>query len=118
MKLFNYLNFKDIYDSLKDTTLPFKTSYKLTKIFQKAEEESTFYNQELTKILSEYSESEADENGNIPIKKGSEKELENKLNELLSIEVEPCNIKLTMDELESLNFTISQLNTLMPFIEE
>lgn len=125
MKLYEILAFRSLYEKIKDTSLPIKITYKLTKLFHRVQDELNFYQTEQYKILE--SIALKDNNGNyiytedgngIKIEEGKEKECEEKMNELLNIDVIVDDISFSLDELESLQLSIEDMNCLMPLIKE
>ena len=125
MKLYEILAFRSLYEKIKDTSLPIKITYKLTKLFHRVQDELNFYQTEQYKILESIALKDDDgsyvytEDGNgIKIKEGKEKECEEKMNELLNIDVIVDDISFSLDELESLRLSIEDMNCLMPLIKE
>jgi ACT domain-containing protein len=125
MKLYEILAFRSLYEKIKDTSLPIKITYKLTKLFHRVQDELNFYQTEQYKILESIALKDDDgsyvytEDGNgIKIKEGKEKECEEKMNELLNIDVIVDDISFSLDELESLQLSIEDMNCLMPLIKE
>lgn len=125
MKLYEILAFRSLYEKIKDTSLPIKITYKLTKLFHRVQDELNFYQTEQYKILESIALKDNDgnyiytEDGNgIKIEEGKEKECEEKMNELLNIDVIVDDISFSLDELESLQLSIEDMNCLMPLIKE
>lgn len=125
MKLYEILAFRSLYEKIKDTSLPIKITYKLTKLFHRVQDELNFYQTEQYKILESIALKDDDgsyvytEDGNgIKIEEGKEKECEEKMNELLNIDVIVDDISFSLDELESLQLSIEDMNCLMPLIKE
>lgn len=124
MKLVDVINFRDIYGALYDKQMPIKVAYKLSKLAHKAETESKFYHDKLQEIVDTYVEK--DENGQLvytedksamKIIAGKEEECSKAMTDLQSIEVdiEPC---FTIDELDGLELSPLQMQTLYSFIIE
>lgn len=125
LKMSQLLNIKSIFDTIKEKKLPIRTAYKINKLFSPIDNEFSFYQQKFGEIVLEYGKK--DENGNfiyaadgasIEIMDGRQVECQAKVEELNSIEIDLPDIKFTLDELDGLNFTLGQLECLMPFIEE
>ena len=115
----------NLYPSIKAQTLPVKTTYKMAKLFAALDNENKFYIEELKKIIANFAEK--DEEGNpkltedgtgFQIRKDCIDECQAAFNELCSIEVDLPDIKFNLEELESLNLNIEQINLFLPFIEE
>ena len=105
--------------------MPISLAYKLARLFNNFKDTSEFYSAELNKIIDQYSEK--DENGNaIPIEGGNGikiqqdyiVEAQNKINELLQLEVDVLDITISLDELKDLKLSLDEFNQLLPFIQE
>ena len=124
MKMFEVLELSKLYNSIKDTKLPLKTSYKFARLMHQAESELAFYQQEFQKIVQEYGIMEdgqykMSEDGNsILIKTGYEAECNSKLQALHNLEVVFEGIEFTIDELGDVDVSISELNCLMSLIKD
>lgn len=125
MKMYQILECKRFYDTIKEKKMPLKVAYKFSKLLKRLEEEATFYREEFSKIINEFGE--IDENGEyiltedgqgVRIKEGKLFECQEKMNELSEIEIVIDTIKFTLDELETLELNIAEVEWLMPFIEE
>ena len=125
LKMQEITNFTIFYEAVKDSKLPIKTAYKLTKLTKAIESELSFYREKLQAIIKQYAQ--LDENGNaIPTDDGSGVKLRPEteadcyaaIYELQDIEVELPDIKFTFDEFEGTQLTIAQINTAMNFFEE
>ena len=125
MKLPQVSSFIKICESLQDQPMNVKLAYKLAKIKTKLQDDEQFYTEKLQEIIKKYAQT--DEDGNyvftndgsaIKIKDGQTQDCQDDINELDAIEVEMPNITLTLDELDSLNLTINQMELLLNFIEE
>lgn len=123
MKMFEIVEFPKLYEGIKDKKMPFKTAHKFSKLFRKVEEEIRFYQESFQKITEEYGEKDAEGNfipqedgKGIKMKEGSFTEANKKIIELNTLEIEIAGIDFSIDELESLDLTIGEINFLMPFI--
>lgn len=115
--------FLGVYQNIKKQKLPFKTSYKLTKIHSILTPEFDFFKEELNKLIEEFAK--RDENGEmvaaeggIKIQEGREKEFEVKVEELTSLSVEVQFPLIAAEELEMLDFSVEEMEPLMIFIED
>jgi succinylarginine dihydrolase len=124
MKIGHVLAFADVYASIKDQPMSVKTAYKFSKLANKLDAEQKFYQAKLQDIIATYVEK--DSNGQLvhtedgkamKIIPGKEEECTTAMNELedIDIDVEPI---LTIDELEGLSITPTQMQGLYPFIIE
>ena len=87
--------------------------------------ESSFYQQKFSEIINEFGK--RDENGklvyssdktSIEIEDARRDECLQKIEELQNLEIDISGIDFTIEELEGLNLTISEVECLMPFIKE
>lgn len=123
MKMQEILELQDLYNSIAAIKLPLKTAYKFTRLMRQVKEEVTFYQQKFKEIINEFCEKEDGQpkltsDGNfIVIIKGKEAECNTKISELRNLEVPIEEITFTIDELEGINISISELSCLMPLIK-
>lgn len=124
MKIYNLLKFQEIYQILNDIQFPINTTYKISRIKKYAEEELQFYFQQLQKIIEEYGEKDengkyilSDEQSSIKIQPTKISECTVKLHELEQLEIPDIDIKLSIDELNNINMTPSDFESLLPFIK-
>lgn len=119
------VSFQKFYESIKNTKLPLKTAYKLSKLAAKINSELSFYQQKYSEIISEYGK--RDENGNyiyspdlnsIEIVEGRQEECLQKIKELQNLEVDINEINFSISELDGLNLTVSEMDCLLPFVLE
>lgn len=124
MKMFEVLELQNLYNSIADIKLPLKTTYKFTRLMKRAEEELTFYQEKLREIVEEYG---IKENGqykltpdgqSIAIIPGKEVECNTKLAELRNLDVLIDGIKFSIEELDGIDVSISELSCLMSLIED
>lgn len=124
MKMFEILELQNLYNSIADIKLPLKTTYKFTRLMKRAEEELTFYQEKFREIVEEYG---VKENGqykltpdgqSIAIIPGKEVECNTKLAELRNLDVLIDGIKFSIEELDGIDVSISELSCLMSLIED
>lgn len=124
MKMYEILELPRFYESIKDTKLPLKTTYKFTKLLKQAEEELAFYQTKFNEIISEYGVKEngqyklTADGSSVVIIPGKENDCNEKVYELRNLDVEIPGIKFSIDELSALDVTISELSCLMSLIED
>lgn len=125
IKMNEVLSFQFFYTEVKNKSLPIKTAYKFTKLFNKVEEELKFYQEQIVKISEEYGERDSEgglvllESGNgIKIKPELIEECQLKITELLEIEVEIGEITFSIDELEGVEISIEDMNLLSKIITD
>ena len=125
MKMYEILELANIYNSIKDNKMPLKTVYKFTRLMRQVEKETAFYQSEFTKILETYGLKDetgnyvlTEDNMSVRIIEGKEVECQEAIINLRNLEVEELNVKFDLSELEDLNFTIAEMNYLMPLIND
>lgn len=124
MKMYEILDLQVLYKSIANTKLPLKTTYKFTRLMKRAEEEIAFYQEKFREIVEEYGVKENGEykltpdGQSIAIIPGKEVECNTKLAELRNLEVFIDNIKFSIEELEGIDVSISELSCLMSLIED
>lgn len=125
IKMYQILEFQFFYDKIKEKEMSIKTAYKFSKLVLRLDTEIKFYQKKFQSILEKYGEK--DEKGNFKLtedKKGVVIKQENLLacqkevEELHNLDIEISGADFTLDELDSLNVTIQEMNTMMPFIKE
>ena len=123
MKMYEVLDLQVLYASIINIKLPLKTTYKFTRLMKRAEEEISFYQEKFREIVEEYGVKENGEykltpdGQSIVIIPGKEAECNNKLAELRNLEVQIDGIKFSVEELEGIDVSISELSCLMSLIE-
>lgn len=124
MKMYEILELQNLYNSISNIKLPLKTTYKFTRLMKRAEEEFLFYQEKFREIVEEYG---VKENGqykltpdgqSIIIIPGKEIECNKKLAELHDLDVIIDGIKFSIEELEGIDVSISELSCLMSLIED
>jgi len=125
IRMSNVLNLQGTYDKLKSQVLPLSLAYKLSRFYQAINTNSDFYSSELHKIIDAYAERDpegnivyADDNSNIKVQKQYIMKAEEKIQELLHLEVEMPEITFTLKELEDVKLSLEEFNALLPFIRE
>lgn len=118
------LQFVELYNKIKDTSLPIKVAFTLNKIYKEMENDINFYNEKLGQIIHKYGQK--DDSGNpvfssdgtmIEIIPELREECLEKQKEINSLEIEVPDYSINIDDLEKINLTVSELNPLMPFIK-
>ena len=124
MKMYEVLDLQVLYNSIGNTKLPLKTTYKFARLMKRAEEEISFYQEKFQEIVEEYGVKENGEykltpdGTSIVIISGKEIECNQRIFELRNLEVQIDNIKFTIEELEGLDVSIAELSCLMSLIED
>jgi hypothetical protein len=124
MKMYEVLELQNLYNSIVNIKLPLKTTYKFARLMKRAEEEFTFYQEKFREIVEEYGVKENGEykltpdGQSIAIIPGKEVECSTKLAELRNLDVLIDGIKFTIEELEGIDVSISELSCLMSLIED
>lgn len=124
MKMYEVLELQKLYNSISNIKLPLKTTYKFTRLMKRAEEEIAFYQQKFGEIVEEYGVKEngeykfSSDGMSIAIIPGKEAECSEKLTELRNLDVLINDIKFSIDELEGIDVSISELSCLMSLIED
>ena len=124
MKMFEVLELQKLYNSIANTKLPLKTTYKFARLMKRAEEEIAFYQEKFHEIVEEYGVKENGEykltadGQSIVIIPGKEAECNAKLAELRNLDVHIDGIKFSIEELEGIDVSISELSCLMSLIED
>lgn len=124
MKMFEVLELQKLYNSIANIKMPLKTTYKFARLMKRAEEEISFYQEKFREIVEEYGVKENGEykltpdGQSIAIIPGKEIECNTKLAELRNLDVLIDGIKFTIEELDGIDVSISELSCLMSLIED
>ena len=124
MKMYEVLDLQSLYGSIANIKLPLKTTYKFARLMKRAEEEIAFYQEKFHELLEEYGVKENGEYKLTPdgqsvlIIPGKEAECNAKLAELRNLEVTIEGVKFSIEELEGIDVSISELGCLISLIEE
>lgn len=99
-----------------------KTTYKLSKLARRVEEELAFYLKEFNKILEEYAKKNngeyvlSDDGTSIMIIEGKEVECKQKISELQNLEIDLSDFNFSIEEFENLDITLAQFDLIYPLI--
>lgn len=124
MKMYEVLELQKLYASIGNSKLPLKTTYKFTRLMKRAEEELAFYQEKFREIVEEFGVKEngeyklTDNGQSIAIIPGKEAECNKRLIELRNLDVQIDGIKFTIEELEGIEVSISELSCIMSLIED
>lgn len=125
MKMYEILELQSLYTSIAHIKLPLKTSYKFARLMRRVEEEVAFYQEKFQEIIEEYGVKE--ESGqykltpdgmSIIIIPGKEAECNKRLVELRNLDVIIKDITFSIEELEKIDISVSELSCLMSLIED
>lgn len=125
IKLVEILKFENFYSKIKGKNLPIRTAYKLTKFFNKVDEEIKFFQTRIKEICETYGE--RDENNNfipleggagIKVKEDKIEDCQKEIYDLSNLEVEIPAISISLEELEGLELSIEELYPILSFIKE
>ena len=124
LKMYQLTELTPIFDKMRSSKLPFKTSYRITLLMLEVEKHVNFYQESFRNLLTEYGKK--DENGNImPTEDGqgvllveeTMQEAYQKLGELRELDVELPNYKFDLDAFGDIEISPQEMLVLMPFIE-
>ena len=119
------IHFSKFYNEVKATKIPVKTAYKLNKLANAIDEQNRFYGEQLNLILGDCAEHDEDgnyipTNDNIGVKilDYKKQEFVDRMNELLSLEVELPSITFDIEEFGNIELTMESFNIITPFLTE
>ena len=124
LKISEALKIEEVYNTIKTQMAPVSVSYKLSKIHNELNSGLNFYQEELKKIIDEYSQK--DENGDYVYSEDKQSILiqdcfidicNKKINDLSNFEIEFTQ-SFTIQELATFSLTVDQINSLYPIIVE
>ena len=125
MKMYEIIDFTNLYEKIKDSQMPLKTAYKFSRLMQRLEKEVEFYQTEFAKILQTYAKKNSDgtivisDDGEaIEVIPGKESECNLKILELRNLEAEISGFEFTLEELDGLDLTITEVSCLLSLIKE
>ena len=124
MKMYEVLALQNFYTSIHNKRMPIKTTYKLSRLAQRAEEEAEFYKKEFSHIIEDYALKEngqivySEDMASIKILPGKEDECAEKLTELRNLEVDLTGFEFSIEEFENLELTITEMSAILPLIKD
>lgn len=125
LKMSNIILLKGVCENLKTQKTSVKTAYKISKILNAVEKEFEFYQTKFVEIVNEYAEKDkngqpimTDSGNGVKINPEKIGEAQVKMLELETIEIELNITPLSLDELEGLEISISDMQILSCIIEE
>jgi len=125
VKIYQIKNFNDIYEKIKNTTLPIKVGYSLAKLAACAQKEMDIYQSQLNKIIQEYGARDendqlmqTEDGTGVKIQEDKIQECQEKLNELLTLEVEIDIKPISLNALENIELSLNEITSLSPFLIE
>lgn len=124
MKLYEVLSIQNFYNLIMNAKLPIKTTYKLTRLMRRVEEEVQFYQTEFAKIVDEYALKEngqlvySEDRTSIKIIGGKEDECNAKIAELKNLEIDLSDFKFSIEEFDNLELSVSDMYGILPLIAD
>lgn len=123
MKLKNLLRAREIIFQHKDDKISSLLAYKFMKFMKASDSEEAFYKEKVKEAIEEFSLKEEDGknklvNGKIAIIPSKIDEFNKVINEIDEIDVEAPKIKFSINELEAIVLSVSEIYVLDEFIEE
>lgn len=124
LKMYQLTDLTSVFDKIKASKLPFKTSYRITLLMLEVEKHLNFYQESFRNLLNEYGKK--DENGSVmPTEDGqgvllaeeTTQEAYQKLGELRELDVELPDYKFDLDAFGDIEISPQEMILLMPFIE-
>ena len=124
IKRFELNNIASVINSIGNKKGPIKTQYKFAKLKQIAESEQKIQQDLIDTNCLQFLERDENgelvphEQGGFKIKEGEIDKCNSVIGEIMETEIEINDIKFTLDELEGLELSLSQIEALMSVIEE
>ena len=123
VKILDLVNGAEALQKLANAPLKAKLAWQVAKLLQAAEKEIQDFNTTRMQLINKYGEKDdkgelvTDSDGNCKIIADSTTAFNAELSELLANEVEINGSKLKINDLESIDFTPSEISALEPLIE-
>lgn len=117
------LNSTDVLQKLSKTDLKARLSWQIARLLKAADTEIQSFNDARMNLVRKFGEKDengeliTDEQNNCKIPNDSTIEFSNELNELINTEIEINANKIKIEDIENLNFTPAEMNTLESFID-
>ena len=117
------LNNIEIFKTISEKILPIKTAYKIARLLRELNHESTLFDESRHKIIEKYAERtetgeiKMDDN-NVSIQPNLIQQCNQELIDLLNTVLEINANKISLNDLEDIELSPSQILSLEPFIEE
>ena len=124
MEISQALNYTTFYNAIKSQKMSIKLAYRLSKIAQAVEQEQKFYQDKVRALLDAYAEKDengtpiTNESGGIKLKPEYRTECLTQFSELESLDVDIKFDPIHIEELESLELTPEQIQSVMPFLAD
>ena len=125
MKIGEALSYRELYQKLRNQSMPIRLAYKLNKLKNKLSKEAEFYEESFNKILAQYAERDDSQNFKISedgtgivIQKEFIKICKEKIKELDELEIVLTDGSFTFEELEGLTLTPAELSCIESLITE
>lgn len=126
MKMSELFQLNQLQQNIMNKKMPIKVMYKFSRLFKEVQEQVEFFNKTVQDLINQYGQK--DENGEfiltenkngVKIQEDKYDECMDKIDELNDLEVElSYNPIFTLDELDGLDLSVSDLSKLMIFITE
>lgn len=125
LRITDVVALKSACENLKQQKTSVKTAYKLSKILNAVQKEFEFFQSKFQELIQEYAEKDENgqpiilENGNsVKIAPSRLTEAQQKIDELSNLEVELDISLISLNELEGLEISISDMQQLACIIDE
>lgn len=125
VRFYQIKNFINIYEKIKDTTLPIKVGYQLAKLATLCQKEIDIYQIQLNKLIQEYGARDennqliqTDNGEGIKIKEDKIQECQDKIIELSNLEIEINIAPISINILENIELSLDEITNLSPFLSE
>jgi len=126
LKMFEVLDISQFYQLIRTFKLPIKTTYKLSKLSNLVDKETSFYQEEFKKIIEEYGQKDDDGNlvltedkNSVKILPDKDKEAQKKIQDLMNLDVEiETAIEFNIEDFGNIELSLDSLLPMMPFIKE